>query len=109
MAKKKEIKIDKSAKKKKRGRRFRRVFDMELAYKIVNNVQESGEAYKIRLMDIQIAPVIENLIRDASLEFEKSEEKDSIMYKILPGDIEFSKEIEVEELEDEFLEDGQLF
>jgi len=99
----------KKTKAKKRGRRFRRVFDMELAYKVINTVQESHEAYKVRLMDVSIAPVFENLIKDATLEFEKSEEKDSIMYKILPGETEFCKEIEVEELQDEFLEDGQLF
>ena len=105
----KKNKATKKTKAKKRGRRFRRVFDMELAYKIINTVQESNEAYKIRLMDVSIAPILENLITDAQLEFEKSEEVDSIMYKISPGDVEFCKEIEVDELQDEFLEDGQLF
>ena len=99
----------KAKKKKKRGRRFRRVFDLELAYKIINTVQESHEPYKIRLMDETIAPIIENLIKDAMLKFEKSEEKDSIIYKIIPGEIDFCKEIEVDELKDEFLEEGQLF
>jgi hypothetical protein len=109
MPRKKGSTNSKSKKTSKRGRRFRKIFDMELAYKVINEVQSSNEEYKIRLMDMQLAPVIENLIKDASLKFEKSEEKDSIIYRVIPGEVEFSKDILVEELEDEFLEKGQLF
>ena len=109
MPRKKGSENSKTKKTSKRGRRFRKVFDIELAYKVINEVQTSGEEYKIRLMDIQLSPVIENLVNDAYLKFEKSVEKDSIIYRILPGDVEFSKDILVEELEDEFLEKDQLF
>lgn len=109
MAKKQKISNTDKGKPKKKGKRFRRVFDMELAYKIINTVQANDEPYKIRVMIQELAPVIENLIKDASLKFEKSAEKDSIIYIIMPGEVRFSKEIEVEELEDEFLEKGQLF
>ena len=109
MAKKPKAANSNKKKPKKRGKKFRRVFDMELAYKIINIVQSNDEQYKIRVMSLELAPIIENLIKDASLKFEKSVEDGSIIYVILPGDVRFSREVEVEELEDEFLEKGQLF
>ncbi|MFA5599855.1 MAG: hypothetical protein WDA06_04585 [Phenylobacterium sp.] len=78
-------------------------------YKAINRVQQKHESLEIKLTDETLSPVVENIIADSSLIFEKSEQGKSIVYLMSPGEIDFSAEIQVKELEDEFLEDGQLF
>ena len=48
-------------------------------------------------------------MRDCSLEFNKQEFGKGVRYKIYPNFDETHVEIDIDELKDEFLEEGQLF
>ena len=64
---------------------------------------------KILITDLTIYPIIENILKDTNLTFIKREMKKGISYYIQPNFEEVIVDVDVHELEDEFLEDGQLF
>ena len=104
---KKEIKPVKS----KRGRKSHiDLVDMDQFYQLVNKIQVDKEITYIRFSDNEIAPMVENILKDAGLEFGKKFKKGVFLYRIKPT---FStpsiEQIEVEMLEDEIIEEGQLF
>ena len=96
-------------KKRKRNLIIEIINDIDDFVKIVNKVQIDKLSARIYLKDDTIYPVIENILKDSHLSFEKKEGKKMIMYVIRPNLSEIVTDVSVEELEDEFLEEGQLF
>lgn len=112
MKKKKERKNKKvttSIKKRRKNLIIEIISDIDDFVKIVNKVQVEKMSARIYLRDDSICPVIENILKDAHLEFEKKSGKKMSMYVVRPNLSEITLDVSVEELEDEFLEEGQLF
>jgi len=107
--KQRKNKMNVSTKKRRKNLIIEIVSDIDDFVKIVNKVQVEKLSARIYLKDDTICPVIENILKDAHLEFEKKEGKKMTMYVIRPNLSEISLDVSVEELEDEFLEEGQLF
>ena len=78
-------------------------------FKIVNKIQLEKVKVKILATDLDSHLIIENILNDSKLSFDKREMKKGILYTIHPNMEEVIIEPDVEELEDEFLENGQLF
>jgi hypothetical protein len=104
----------KKSKGKKRGRRkpfnggvnVKKIDDF---YKAVNTIQVEGEEGKINLIDASLAPICENILRDLELNFDKKEYNGVIWYKVESPNRDIEVDLEIQELEDELLTDGQLF
>jgi hypothetical protein len=109
-------KISKKAKKrpKKKSRkkhisRYEKIHNLEGFYKIVNRVQIKKDIAPILMSDIDLAPMCRNVLKDSNLEFTERITKRGCYFTITPNFEEVVVEVNVEELEDEFLEDGQIF
>ena len=86
---------------------------MDKIYKVINRVQEEKKPRIIFVKDTTLSPMIENILNDLVLTFEKKQLKNRIRYKILPNlNVKKTPDIELEsfeQLRDELLEDGQIF
>jgi hypothetical protein len=77
----------------------------------LNKVQEEKKSRIIFIKDQTLIPVVENIIKDLELKYDKKEFKNRTRYKILPP-LKKTPKIELsdfEALRDELLEEGQLF
>jgi hypothetical protein len=80
-------------------------------YKIINRIQITREAADFIVCIID-SFVVDNILKDADLQFTKTQSKDSFHYKITPPPEPTSvrKEFsDFEEFPDEIIEDGQIF
>jgi hypothetical protein len=86
---------------------------MDKIYKVINRVQEEKKPRIIFVKDTTLSPMIENILNDLVLTFDKKQLKNRIRYKIFPNlDAKKTPDIELEnfeQLRDELLEDGQIF
>jgi seryl-tRNA synthetase len=103
---KKSIK-EKSAKVKKHNVSV--VDDIDDIAKVINRIQVDKVPVRASLSNRDMCPTIENILRDSNLTWELRITKKKVYYKIHPNFDEIRTDINVRELEDEFLEDGQLF
>ena len=78
-------------------------------YQYVTKVQTEKVDVTFTVTDFDLTHVVENVMRDCSLEFEKIEFSKGVRYKIHPNFEEVVIDVDINELKDEFLEDGQLF
>ena len=106
--------IKKSSSKKVKKRKYTKteiktIDSIEDFLKIVNFVQLNKEKVKIFTSDFTMTPIIENILRDTSLSFDKRVMKKGTSFNIHPNFQDVVIDVDVKELEDEFLEDGQLF
>lgn len=87
--------------KRKIKRNLKHISEVEDMYKIINKVQITMEPLSFVLDDISLKEMIENIIKDAGLtcDFYKYKKKD--MIKINPGTVDYNKDIEVENIEEE--------
>lgn len=86
-----------------------RLVDIEDIYKILNKVQiyEKEMMFSVVSDDSKVA---ENIIKDLQLEYKKKELKTKTTFTVSPGDREVEEEfIDIEFLQDELKENGQLF
>lgn len=107
---KKQIK-KKPAKKKNRKRSRRKRLSMEEIYKIINKVQISGEK-EIFAVDVDDSFMVENVLIDAALVVDKQMMKTQTVFTVSPSDetdMDIIERLEIEYLEDEIPEDGQIF
>jgi len=78
-------------------------------YQYITKVQIEKEIVIVTINNFDLVPVIENIMRDCSLEFERQEFSKGMRYKIRPNFDEVPIDVDIDELKDEFLEEGQLF
>jgi len=96
--------------KSKRGRKPHNfISDLEEVYVYINKIQTRREITYLCFIDPDLCPVAENLLNDAGLEFEcKNSERH--IYRISPTYREPTiEEIAIEMMDDEIIEEGQLF
>ena len=86
------------------------VSEIDEVFKILNKVQTSNEeqTFYLKTKDEDIAPTVENIIKDSTLVFEREDKRGKIVYRVSPGEIDFAVDIELEEFEDEFLENFEI-
>jgi len=108
--KKKKIKeVSKSKKKKKVKRRKKKKIEMEDFYRLLNKVQVKKKTV-VFAVELSLASVIENIIKDAGLKYNKNLMKTQCVFSIYPNQEEENYEIlEAECLDDEIIEEGQIF
>ena len=85
-------------------------FDIDIFYKNINKVQVEGETMSF-IVKPDDSGVIENILKDLTLEFTKKAKGSSFVYTVSPSRVKH-REVDfnnVENLPDEILEDGQLF
>jgi len=78
-------------------------------YQYVTKVQIEKEVVIVTINNFDLVPVIENIMKDCSLEFDKQEFSKGMRYHIYPNFDEVPIDVDIDELKDEFLEEGQLF
>ncbi len=108
-SKKKKSTTKRVLKKKKRKRKKRIV--MEDIYKILNKVQMNKKSITFTVDTIE-ADVIENVIKDASVQYQRTDQKTQIVFDIKPNDkenIDIPSILDIEYLDDEIAEEGQIF
>lgn len=93
----------------KKGVHVTEISDIDDFVKVVNKVQVSKKTEKILLKDSTISHIIENIMKDSGLPFKKNASKEGLAYTIDPNFTDVNIDVDVDELEDEFLEEGQLF
>jgi len=84
--------------------------DIDTFYKIVNRIQLNREFATFCVTQGDSA-IVENIMKDLELQFKHKKVKNSLIeYSVHPAhDKERAKNIDVEELSDEILEEGQVF
>ena len=105
--------VKKVVKKEKRGRKkgsYKRINDTEELYVFINKVQfsSSGKKFRMILQD-DFFPIAENIMSDLGIDFESyiSEGRRTYIVSYTPPEPSF--DLTLDELDDEFLKDGQLF
>jgi hypothetical protein len=92
----------------KTGKRIR-ILDMEHIYKFLNKIQTEKKELSFAV-EKEIEITLENIIKDLKMTYTKFEIDDKTIFKVYPNmeekDIDLSA---IEELQDEILEEGQLF
>jgi len=107
--KKTKKKIKKKQVKKKKKRKKRKKMTMEQVYKQINKAQMKKKEVNFPV-ELKDAAVVEHLIKDAELDYKKYELKTMVKFIIYPPEEEHIFEmLEIEYLQDEIPEDGQLF
>jgi hypothetical protein len=105
-------KKSKKGKKKKRKYKVARKLEMDDIYRIINKVQ-IGRQKSSFAVDTDYAVLVENVLRDLDLFFERSDLKTKTMFCVHPPEISEDEEedivFDLDFLEDEVLEEGQLF
>lgn len=96
-------------KKKKTRKRIPKIDIIDEFYKYITKVQVEKIPVTVTINDFELCYVIENIMKDCSLEFDKQEFSKGMRYKIHPNFDETHVEVDIDELTDEFLEEGQLF
>ena len=119
LAKKKKKKISKkkysvkkkrsAKKKKKRPYKIAKKLSMDEIYRIINKVQIGGKKAQFAVSTAN-AVIVENVIKDLNLKFNRVNLKTKVSFVIHPSE-RFEEEVvfDLDFLEDEILEDGQLF
>ena len=83
---------------------------MENIYKTLNKIQHNDKKKVVFIGDESIIPIFENIVRDLGLSFTKKKVKKRMRYEVYPNkNKKFDLDIDLNELEDEMLEEGQLF
>ena len=101
--------MPKKVKKRKKRTIIPKIDALDDFYKYVNRVQLEKITVVLTVINFDLVPIVENIMRDSSLEFDKREFSKGIRYRIHPNFKEVVVDIDIEELQDEFLEEGQLF
>jgi len=107
---KKKKKVKKKTTKKKSKVRKKRKIGMEDLYKILNKVQIKKKPYTFAV-NFNEVDIVENIVKDVQLKYHKTEMKTQVLFKLYPPAEQNEFEIlEIEEyLDDEIIEDGQIF
>lgn len=110
--KKKIITKPKKGKRRKKVVKLKEIgMEMDKIYAIISECQIDRTDQTI-IVDPLDHPVIENILKDSEMKFQKSKKSDGIHYKIQPPPkIEIPEEDYVydEELENELMDEGQCF
>lgn len=108
--KKQKLNTKKNRNKSTRGRKpYNFIKDLEEVYIFINKIQTQRKITYLCFVDPDLCPVTENLLNDAGLEFECKDSNRHI-YKVLPTYHEPTLEdVTVEMIDDEIIEEGQLF
>ena len=105
----KAIKSILKEKKKTKKRVKRKKISMEDCYKILNKVQLNKKKVTFATT-IEESDVIENVIRDLDLKYDKTNMKTQSVFTIYPNEEDQNSSIfDIEYLEDEIPVDGQIF
>jgi hypothetical protein len=82
--------------------RYTNVKDMDDFFKIVNKIQLNKKEVRILVKDDSVKEIIENTLKDLSLEYKKMSYVSKVVYRIYPNNIEFNKDITEEDFNEEF-------
>lgn len=98
-------------KKVKRGRKpYLEINQIEQLYKIINKIQTSEEAVYIYLSDQIENLMIENILKDAEINYKKNNTSKGVVFKLFPSKRETPDiNIDVDFFDDEQIEEGELF
>lgn len=111
--KKIQKKVQKKTKRKKntRGRKpYIKLKQLDQIYKIINKVQIGKELIYVYFIDNAFNATAENILKDTEIEYEKIEQKNKILFKIIPNmNVDPMKDVFVEAFNDEIIEEGELF
>ena len=95
--------------KKKTRKRIPKIDVIDEFYQYITKVQVEKVPITVTINDFDLVYVVENIMKDCSLEFDKQEFIKGVRYKIQPNFEEVAIDINIDALKDEFLEEGQLF
>ena len=106
--KKKKVKLKKKKTVKKKRKRRKKI-NMEDLYRVLNKVQLKKKEAKF-VSEVEGADIIEHIIQDVELDYKRIDMKTQVSFIIYPTDREEDYEmLEVEYLDDEIVEEGQIF
>ena len=82
---------------------------MEDFYRLVNKVQLKKKSVSF-CVELEKSQVIENIAKDLKMEYNKNEMKTQVVFTLFPTkEEEIYESIELEYLDDEIIEEGQIF
>lgn len=98
------------ASKKKRKRRIEKSFSMDLFYAIINKSQINGEERAINV-PLDSVPIVENIVKDCSLNYKKIEFKEFIRYFFFPSPVPYDEKNfdDIDELPDEITDNKLVY
>ncbi|MFW6130278.1 MAG: hypothetical protein ACOC56_03765 [Atribacterota bacterium] len=100
---KKKVKAKKQSKK---GRKkVTLIEEMDDFYSLINKVQMSDEYERFTVIDEDMIPMLENIIKDSDLVFERQELKTRTSYILKLGDRKFNDIVDVDLFEQEMQEE----
>ena len=114
--KKKVVKLTRRSKKgaikrstKKRVYKRKKKATMEDIYKVINKVQLGSKPITFTVVNLE-ADTVENVVKDSVVRYHKIPMKTQTVFTLYPENKERSFEIlDVEQLDDEIVEEGQIF
>ena len=96
-------------KKRKKRKTIPKIDVIDDFYQYITKVQTKKEIITFTIVDLDLTHVVENVMNDCSLKFDKIEFSKGTRYKVYPNFDEVIVDVNIDELKDEFLEEGQLF
>ena len=101
----KDAKYTKKVKKK----RIKTMLEMDQVYQVINEVQTTFKKATIVVPDKIMCPIVNNLLKDADLVFQVEDNDTGTVFKIDPPEDISLDDVKLDDLQDELIEDGQLF
>lgn len=94
---------------KKRRRRRAKKSDMDAVFKVINHVQMQRKPSKFTV-DIKEIATVENILKDLEIEYNTSSTKTQTTFFVKPPPVkEESTIFDIDYLDDEIVEEGQIF
>ena len=98
-------KIDKAT------RKYRVIYDIDTLCKYINMIQtvKRNKSITVIVKDDTIIPIVENMLRDLEVKFDGIDTERGRVYTMLYDLPEIEEDVMIQELDDEYIENGQLF
>ena len=82
-----------------------KIDSMEQLYKLIHSVQVLKKHASLTIEDISIKPIILNILKDSGVEYQENVFDNKILIRLIPNEETFDDDIDLEEVDKDFIFD----
>lgn len=82
-----------------------KIDSMELLYKLIHSVQVQKKEASLTIEDVSLKPIVVNILKDSNVNYQENNFNDKILIRLIPNDKSFDEELNLEEVDKDFVFD----
>ena len=82
-----------------------KIDSMELFFKLIHSVQVQKKDASLTIEDQSLKPIIINILKDSNVDYQENNFNDKTLIRLIPNDESFDSEIDLEEIDKDFIFD----